>query len=337
MKLEIRRLLMSLYACTVICMVLGGSLDDFQDFKTLSFLENDAVSPSTPAAPKPLMIDLTLIQSADSKGAVCLDGTLPGYHLHPGSGSGQNSWLIQLELCGWCDTIRNWVYRKTTRRGSSKFMENQIRFSGILSNKAEENPDFFNWNRVKLRYCDGSSFSGDSYNEAAQLYFRGQRIWSAAMEKLMAEGMQYATQALLSGCSAGGLASILHCDEFRDLFPQSTKVKCLSDAGFFLDIKKLDLWGMRIIPPTLATRQFLQASIAPKSADPQGSWNECKQNHAECSSSQIQIMQDLRNQMLEALNTIAQSVGDWYFDRTDVKAVDCPYPCDNTCHNLVLK
>lgn len=47
---------------------------------------------------------------------------------------------------------------------------------------------------------------------------------------------QYAFQALLSGCSAGGLASILHCDEFRDLFPQSTKVKCLSDAGFFLDM-----------------------------------------------------------------------------------------------------
>jgi len=42
-------------------------------------------------------------------------------------------------------------------------------------------------------------------------------------------------QALLSGCSAGGLASILHCDEFRTLFPTSTKVKCLSDAGLFLD------------------------------------------------------------------------------------------------------
>lgn len=98
--------------------------------------------------------------------------------------------------------------------------------------------------------------------QAEQLYFRGQRIWSAAMEHLMAEGMQNATQvsyllchllnvmyrsylqplyaiyvfqALLSGCSAGGLASIIHCDEFRDLFPQSTNVKCLSDAGLFLD------------------------------------------------------------------------------------------------------
>ena len=43
-------------------------------------------------------------------------------------------------------------------------------------------------------------------------------------------------QALLSGCSAGGLASILHCDEFRGLFPGSTKVKCLSDAGLFMDV-----------------------------------------------------------------------------------------------------
>lgn len=22
--------------------------------------------------------------------------------------------------------------------------------------------DFFNWNRVKIRYCDGASFTGDS-------------------------------------------------------------------------------------------------------------------------------------------------------------------------------
>lgn len=42
-------------------------------------------------------------------------------------------------------------------------------------------------------------------------------------------------QAFLTGCSAGGLATIIHCDEFRSLFPMTTKVKCLSDAGFFLD------------------------------------------------------------------------------------------------------
>ncbi|KAI5415401.1 variant 2, Pectin acetylesterase 10, partial [Lathyrus oleraceus] len=184
---------------------------------------------------RPLMVGLTLINGAAAKGAVCLDGSLPAYHFHRGYGSGSNSWLIHLEGGGWCGTIRNCIYSKKTRHGSSYFMEKQIPFIGILSSKAEENPDFYNWNRVKVRYCDGASFSGDSQNEAAGLYFRGQRIWQAAMEDLMSKGMRYAKQALLSGCSAGGLSAILHCDEFRELFPRTTRVKCFSDGGLFLD------------------------------------------------------------------------------------------------------
>ena len=61
------------------------------------------------------------------------------------------------------------------------------------------------------------------------------------MEDLLSKGMNQAEQALLSGCSAGGLASILHCDEYRELMPSSTKVKCLSDAGLFLDV--MDISG----------------------------------------------------------------------------------------------
>ncbi|CAN1219277.1 Pectin acetylesterase 12 [Linum perenne] len=183
----------------------------------------------------PLMVGLTLIPAAAATGAVCLDGTLPGYHLHRGYGSGANSWLIQLEGGGWCNNIRTCVYRKNTRRGSSNYMEKQLAFTGILSNKAGENPDFYNWNRVKVRYCDGASFLGDSEDKASQLQFRGQRIWLAAMKDLLAKGMRNANQALLSGCSAGGLAAILHCDEFRGLLPRTKRVKCLSDAGLFLD------------------------------------------------------------------------------------------------------
>ena len=40
---------------------------------------------------------------------------------------------------------------------------------------------------------------------------------------------------MLTGCSAGGLSTILRCDDFKSLFPLSTKVKCMRDAGFFLD------------------------------------------------------------------------------------------------------
>ncbi|KAI4311042.1 hypothetical protein MLD38_035979 [Melastoma candidum] len=365
-----------------------------------------------------LMVGLTLINGAAAKGAVCLDGSLPAYHWHRGYGSGANSWLIQLEGGGWCNTIRTCVFRKKTRHGSSTHMEREIPFVGILSDKSWENPDFFNWNRVKVRYCDGASFSGDSQNQAPQLYFRGQRIWLAAMEELMSRGMRYANQALLSGCSAGGVASILHCDEFRNLFPSSTRVKCLSDAGLFLD--SVDVSGRRTLRsvfnsivnlqgvgrslpwsctshlnPTLCffpqnvietvkTPLFLVNaaydawqvldSLVPPSADPHGYWSQCRMNYARCGSWQISFFQGFRHQMLSAIRGfswssrngyfinscfshcqtettdtwfapnsprirnkgIAESVGNWYFDRSIVREIDCAYPCDNSCHNLVF-
>ncbi|PON88799.1 Pectinacetylesterase/NOTUM [Trema orientale] len=326
------------------------SLSEAEQERVLSWLENDddqnqnqnqnpndAVSTQQQPQPQPqpLLVPLSLISSAASTGAVCLDGTLPGYHLHPGHGSGANSWLIQLEGGGWCNTIRSCVYRKTTRRGSSKFMEKQLPFTGILSNKPEENPDFFNWNRVKLRYCDGASFSGDTQNEAAQLNFRGQRIWSAAIEELLSKGMKNAQQALLSGCSAGGLASILHCDEFRNLFPETTKVKCLSDAGFFLDAT--DVSGghtLRNLFKGVVSLQDVQKNLPGTCA-----------NHLDPTScffpqnlvANVKTPLFLLNAAYDAWQAIAVSVGDWYFDRVKVKAIDCAYPCDNTCHNLVFK
>ncbi|XP_024959615.1 pectin acetylesterase 12-like [Cynara cardunculus var. scolymus] len=404
----------------------GYELDD-KEFhantteEMLSFLEDVSNFQLSAAATayNPLLVGLTLIHGAAAKGAVCMDGTLPGYHLHRGFGSGANSWLVHLEGGGWCNNVRTCVYRKTTRRGSSKYFEKYLAFTGILSNKAEENPDFFNWNRVKVRYCDGASFTGDSEDKVHNLQFRGQKIYLAAMEELMSKGMRYANQALLSGCSAGGLASILHCDEFRDLFPRRTRVKCLADAGMFLDVrdisgghtlrnmyhgvvtyqgaaKNLPRTCTNHLDPTscffpqniisnLRTPMFLlntaydswqiSDSLAPRSADPHGVWQACRKNPANCSPSQINFLQGFRNQMLKATQrfflskqnglfinscfahcqserqdtwfarnsprlgnkAIASAVGDWYFERSIVKQIDCPYPCDKTCHNLIFR
>jgi hypothetical protein len=65
------------------------------------------------------------------------------------------------------------------------------------------------------------------------------------MQELLAKGMINAENAVLSGCSAGGLASLMHCDSFRALLPMGTKVKCLSDAGFFLNTR--DVSGVQYI------------------------------------------------------------------------------------------
>ncbi|KAL7582488.1 hypothetical protein Lser_V15G44848 [Lactuca serriola] len=303
----------------------------FNTTETLSLLE----ASSAAAAPKPLLVGLTLIPGAAAKGAVCLDGTLPGYHLHRGFESGSNSWLIQLEGGGWCNTIRSCVYRKTTRRGSSNRFEKQLAFTGILSNKAEENPDFFNWNRVKVRYCDGASFAGDSEDKANDLQFRGQKIWLAAMEELMSQGMRNADQALLSGCSAGGLASILHCDEFHSLFSGSTKVKCLADAGMFMDA--VDVSGghtLRNMYEGVVTLQGVAKNLSPTCLN--------QLNPTSCFFPQhvvpnIKTPMFILNAAYDSWQAIALAVGDWFFDRSSVKETDCPYPCDKSCHNLLFR
>ncbi|KAL6853552.1 hypothetical protein ACP4OV_019581 [Aristida adscensionis] len=188
-----------------------------------------------------LVVELTLVADAHDKGAVCLDGSPPAYHLQRGSGSGSNSWIIFLQGGAWCDTVQSCSHRKMNELGSSKFMK-PMPFYGILSNDQPQNPDFYNWNRVYVRYCDGASFAGDTEHEdqtGNKLFFRGLRIWEAVIDDLMKKGLAHSKQALLGGCSAGGLATFLHCNDFRSRFPEEVLVKCLPDAGFFLDMKDL--------------------------------------------------------------------------------------------------
>ncbi|KAL0797564.1 hypothetical protein Bca101_052738 [Brassica carinata] len=253
-----------------------------------------------------LVVGLTLVQAATADGAVCLDGSVPGYHLYRGYGSGANNWIIQLQGGAWCDSIEDCQNRKSSSYGSSTLMEKQLNFTGLLSNKAAENPDFYNWNKVKVRYCDGASFSGDSENKTAQLQFRGKRIFLAVMEDLMAKGMCQAKQALLNGCSSGGLSAILRCDDFSSLFPPTTKVKCMSDAGFFLDAA--DISGDRPLRRMYSgvVNAQIENSIAPPSADPSGSWHNCSSSF-KCNASQMQFLEGFKMSMLDALKTFSMS------------------------------
>ncbi|XP_021855902.2 pectin acetylesterase 8 isoform X3 [Spinacia oleracea] len=186
-----------------------------------------------------LYVGITKLRSAVARGAVCLDGSPPAYHLHRGHGTGINNWLVHIEGGGWCNNVTTCLERKYTHLGSSWKMDKQLAFSGILGNNPMFNPDFYNWNRVKIRYCDGASFTGnmEAVDTITKLHFRGARIWHAVIEDLLLKGMRKAKNAILSGCSAGGLTSILHCDSFRALLPIGTKVKCLSDAGYFINVK----------------------------------------------------------------------------------------------------
>nr|DAD18915.1 TPA_asm: hypothetical protein HUJ06_020378 [Nelumbo nucifera] len=87
-----------------------------------------------------LLVNMTFVPNAKAQGAVCLDGSLPAYHLHRGFGSGARNWLLQFEGGGWCNDVESCLERARSRRGSTKYMNRWAVFSGILSNNASLNP-----------------------------------------------------------------------------------------------------------------------------------------------------------------------------------------------------
>ncbi|XP_015960747.1 pectin acetylesterase 5 isoform X2 [Arachis duranensis] len=321
------------------------------------------------------LVPLTLLSNATQRGALCLDGSAPGYHFQKGFGSGYQNWLLHIEGGGWCDSVASCYQRKMTALGSSKHMETEVPFSGILSSDPSQNPYFFNWNKVRVRYCDGASFAGHQESEIKDgngLFFRGQIIWEAIMDELLSIGMSKAKQALLSGCSAGGLATLIHCDDFRKYFSKDINVKCLADAGFFLDEEDvLRNRTMRSFYHDVVQLQ-IQNILVPHGSDPHGYWKSCRLNIPNCNADQFDVLHGFRKSLLKRLDefqqrkeigmfinscfihcqtgmgetwhshnspkindkTIAETVADWYFDRKVLKLIDCPYPCNPTCRNM---
>jgi hypothetical protein len=214
--------------------------------------------PPPPAPPKPGQLSrVTLMEAAARDGAVCLDGSPPVYYWRAGSGNGAKSWVLFLEGGGWCAGLGTAVggfdsclKRSKGGLGSSHGYGPTMSLgegSALWSADPRVNPRFWNWNVAYAKYCDGASFSGNASLPAnasgSPLYFRGARILAAIVANITApttmggKGMVPGGSdgAILSGCSAGGLATYLHCDAFAELVAP-TPTKCVADAGYFANI-----------------------------------------------------------------------------------------------------
>ncbi|XP_060205303.1 pectin acetylesterase 8-like isoform X3 [Lycium barbarum] len=325
--------------------------------------------------PQEPTVNITILHSATAEGAVCLDGSPPAYHLDMGHGSGLRSWIITIEGGGWCDKISNCYNRSNGRLGSSTKMQLQqpptYTFGGILHNDPKTNPDFYNWNRVLVRYCDGSSFTGDveDVDPDTKLYYRGARIFKAIMDDLSQKGMRNAENAILSGTSAGGLSTILNCDKFRSFLPENARVKCVANAGFFINAKTIS--GTSYIQEMYnrVVTLHINSTLVPAYLDPQRAWDHCKAQISNCTLSQRIIIQAFGVEFLKTFmgvtpcytrgyfitschthgrimwtnywfntisltildKTIAEAVGDWYFDRVGFHQHLDPYPFAKDC------
>lgn len=114
-----------------------------------------------------------------------------------------------------------------------------------MSSSPEANPDFHTWNAIFIHYCDGASMGSsrtdpiavkDHKNNTAQLWMRGRNNFNAVIDDLQStQGMSKATEVILSGGSAGGLAVFYNLDHLVTLLPPSVRVTGFPDAGFFMD------------------------------------------------------------------------------------------------------
>mmetsp|Transcript_87162 Transcript_87162/g.260009 ORF Transcript_87162/g.260009 Transcript_87162/m.260009 type:complete len:485 (+) Transcript_87162:68-1522(+) len=212
---------------------------------------------SPPAEPRQMKLHLMEDKGLDSDvGAVCLDGSPGAFYFSPGVGEQRNDWLIFMEGGGWCTTPWDCFVGRAnttwpTSLGSSKGYEPIAPAwmnKGINSLNCTISP-FCNFSQVFVRYCDGTSFSGNldepvvlrdsNWNEFGKVYFRGQRIFDAVVDTLLQEfGLNVARRVLFSGCSAGGLAATLHADYLHDRLmaavPNLQKYATAPTSGFFL-------------------------------------------------------------------------------------------------------
>lgn len=204
--------------------------------------------------------------------AACLDGSPGGYWFSQGEGAGKDKFVIHFMGGGWCTSEKDCLSRATgSKYGSSKEWTDDVQcderrrlgaadsdqpchydggMHGLLDADPAINPMMYNWNKVYIGYCDGASFGGnvplgtyvDGPDGKQKIYYRGKMILDSAFDSLLTDrNMKAASDVLVSGSSAGGLAVLQHIDYLNDKILQSSTKKDVNiagvpDAGFFMDI-----------------------------------------------------------------------------------------------------
>ena len=168
-----------------------------------------------------------------------------GYYFAPGSGSGQNLWIVYLEGGFWCfdETSCNTRFENAKFDMSSDGWKTEIAQGGILGT-SPENP-WNNANKAWIKYCSSDSWFGDApASDATWGYaFRGRTIIDTTFQALVQShglGKQSGAQVLFGGCSAGGRGVLAALDGVAGQMPAGVTVKGLIDAAAWVDIAPPD-------------------------------------------------------------------------------------------------
>lgn len=189
--------------------------------------------------------------------AKCLDGSPALYYMRNAtSSSNRTKWVMHIQGGGWCSSPADCLLRSTSRLGSSKLKYNNNatmdlgdiegcdnnRWCGALMvNDEITNPLSHDWNAVFFYYCDGASWIGNQAEVSDNgLYYRGWHNLNAVLADLFIKhGLDQATEVIIGGDSAGGLATFYHIDYLRTIIHEKAGTDCrvlgMPDSGYWPD------------------------------------------------------------------------------------------------------
>jgi|GEM_PF-1124564 hypothetical protein len=203
----------------------------------------DATDDATPALP-PTHMKRVFIKNANSRNAVCNDGSRAAYYARPGTGSKASRWIIHLKGGSHCRTIADCQQRWNNDQNlmSSNAYPAYKNHGGIFSPDPSINPDFYDWTHVYVYYCSSDSWAGEQTASAAtgNWHFRGKSIFTALIEDLKGLpgdlSLDNATGVLLTGSSAGSEGVLNNVDYLATLIPGVTLRGVIdSNTGSYID------------------------------------------------------------------------------------------------------
>eukprot|EP01084_Bolivina_argentea_P206409 352430_1 len=196
---------------------------------------------------------IVLSDANKNDGAACLDGSPPVMYWRAGSGDGVNKFHVFFEGGGACvgdatgldePCFDSCEHRAGTDLGSSKGYPTKSNYdNGYMSTSKTTNPLAYNWNTVYIKYCDGGAHGGDNSTTVKagkyELHFRGRRNMKAVFAELIKTyKFGSATDVLVSGCSAGGVAVYEHALYIlQNYVPKTANYLSMPDSGFFLEVQ----------------------------------------------------------------------------------------------------
>lgn len=174
--------------------------------------------------------------------AKCLDGSSPAMYVSEGDPKRILLYFEGGASCAGADlaqTIEACYQRSMIHLGSSTYWPETNKFSGMLSNDFDSNV-FASWTKVVMLYCDGAFHQGNSQSpikyKNSSLYFRGSVNTRSHFKWVSSKyDLTQAEKVVLSGSSAGGIASFIWADYLKAMIGKDTEYFVVPDSGIFLN------------------------------------------------------------------------------------------------------